>query len=64
MASCTAYHPRTYVREQLLADFANVRVVADESPERGLLQDPYVARRPLRAARLRPRRSACGDRPG
>jgi SAM-dependent methyltransferase len=59
---CTAYHPRTYVREQLLADFANVRFVEDESADRGLLQDPYVARRPSRAARLRPRRSACGGR--
>jgi SAM-dependent methyltransferase len=57
---CTAYHPRTYVRERLLADFANVRVVEDHSREPALLQDPYVARRPLRGARLRPRRSACG----
>jgi SAM-dependent methyltransferase len=56
---CTAYHPRAYVRERLLADFANVRVVGEESPERALLQDGYVARRPLRG-RLRPRRSACG----
>ena len=60
---CTVYHPRAYVREELLSDFANVRVVEDESPEPALLQDPYIARRPLRGPRLRPRRSACGARP-
>jgi SAM-dependent methyltransferase len=59
---CTAYHPRAYVRERLLADFANVRALGAESPERALLQDGYVARRPVRGARLRPRRSACEGR--
>ena len=51
----------TFAR-RLLADFTNVRVVEEESAERALLQDGYVARRPLRAARLRPRRSACAGR--
>jgi SAM-dependent methyltransferase len=60
---CTAYHPREYVRGRLLAEFTNVRVVEDDDPsKRALLQDGYVARRPLRGTRLRQRRSVCGGR--
>jgi SAM-dependent methyltransferase len=42
---CTAYHPRSYVTQRLLGDFADVGVVDLGSPELVLMQDAYVARR-------------------
>ncbi len=44
---CSAYHPRPYVTEHLLAEFADVRAFEFGSPEWPLLQDAYIARRPL-----------------
>ncbi|HWB70560.1 MAG TPA: methyltransferase domain-containing protein [Solirubrobacterales bacterium] len=43
---CTAYHPRSYVTERLLADFTDVKPFEFGSPEAVLLQDAYIARRP------------------
>ncbi|HET6997719.1 MAG TPA: class I SAM-dependent methyltransferase [Solirubrobacterales bacterium] len=42
---CTAYHPRPYVTDSLLADFTDVRSFDLGSPELALLQDAYIARR-------------------
>ena len=42
---CTAYHPRPYVTDSLLADFDDVRGFDLGSPGLALLQDAYIARR-------------------
>jgi SAM-dependent methyltransferase len=42
---CTAYHPRSYVTEHLLPDFASVDSFDLGSPDEVLLQDAYIARR-------------------
>jgi SAM-dependent methyltransferase len=44
---CTAYHPRPYVTGTLLAGFADVAGFDLGSAEMALLQDAYIARRPL-----------------
>lgn len=44
---CSAYHPRSYVTDRLLAGFTDVRAFEFGSPEWPLLQDAYIARRPL-----------------
>jgi SAM-dependent methyltransferase len=44
---CSAYHPRPYVTGHLLADFSEARAFELGSPEWPLLQDAYIARRPL-----------------
>lgn len=41
---CTAYHPRRYVSERLLADFATVDAFDLGSSELVLMQDAYIAR--------------------
>jgi SAM-dependent methyltransferase len=41
---CTVYHPRSYVEEQLLADFSEVRRFDLGSPSQVVLQDAYLAR--------------------
>ena len=41
---CTVYHPRPYVIETLLADFASVRRFDLGSAEQPVLQDAYLAR--------------------
>jgi len=43
--ACTAYHPRRYVTERLLGDFAAVDVFDLGSPELVVMQDAYIARR-------------------
>jgi SAM-dependent methyltransferase len=43
---CTAYHPRRYVTERLLADFADVAPFDLGTPELRVFQDAYLARRP------------------
>jgi SAM-dependent methyltransferase len=43
---CTAYHPRSYVTDRLLADFVDVRAFDLGSGERTLSQEAYIARRP------------------
>jgi SAM-dependent methyltransferase len=43
---CTAYHPRRYVAESLLAGFEDVHPFDLGSPNQALLQDAYIARRP------------------
>ncbi|HET8862789.1 MAG TPA: class I SAM-dependent methyltransferase [Solirubrobacterales bacterium] len=42
--ACTAYHPRPYVTDSLLADFADVTVFDLGSPELPVMQDAYIAR--------------------
>jgi SAM-dependent methyltransferase len=42
---CTAYHPRRYVTERLLADFTAVDAFDLGSPKLLILQDAYLARR-------------------
>lgn len=42
--SCTAYHPRPYVTDSLLTDFADVTEFALGSPQLPVMQDAYVAR--------------------
>jgi len=42
---CTAYHPRRYVTEHLLADFVEVSNFDLGSPQLALMQDAYIARR-------------------
>jgi SAM-dependent methyltransferase len=44
---CTAYHPRSYVTEHLLTDFTDVKPFDFGSPDAVLLQDAYIARRPI-----------------
>jgi SAM-dependent methyltransferase len=44
---CTAYHPRAYVTGYLLAAFTEVRAFELGSPRWPLLQDAYIARRPI-----------------
>lgn len=44
---CTAYHPRSYVIEHLLKDFTDVKPFELGSAEAAILQDAYLARRPL-----------------
>jgi SAM-dependent methyltransferase len=44
---CTAYHPRPYVTGHLLAGFTDVRAFDFGSPELPLMQDAYIARRPI-----------------
>jgi SAM-dependent methyltransferase len=41
---CTAYHPRRYVRERLLGDFAAIEPFDLGGPELVMRQDAYVAR--------------------
>lgn len=41
---CTAYHPRSYVSQHLLADFTDVRRFQLGSPDVVLMQDAYIAR--------------------
>jgi SAM-dependent methyltransferase len=48
---CTAYHPRPYVTGRLLDGFDDVDVVDLGSPRPVLLQDTYIARRPVDGAR-------------
>ncbi|HEY1285176.1 MAG TPA: class I SAM-dependent methyltransferase [Solirubrobacterales bacterium] len=43
---CTAYHPESFVRDDLLADFAEVRRFELGSPELVMSQDAYLARVP------------------
>jgi SAM-dependent methyltransferase len=47
---CSAYHPRPYVTDRLLAGFDDVRGFELGSPEWPLLQDAYIARRPVESA--------------
>jgi len=47
---CTVYHPRAHVTGGLLADFAEVRRFDLGSAAQAVLQDAYIARRPLSAA--------------
>jgi len=42
---CTAYHPRTYVTDTLLAEFSDVESFELGTPDLALLQDAYIARR-------------------
>ncbi len=42
---CTAYHPRSYVTQRLMGDFADVGVVDLGSSQLALMQDAYLARR-------------------
>jgi SAM-dependent methyltransferase len=42
---CTAYHPRNYVNETLLAGFTDVTGFDLGTPDLAVLQDAYVARR-------------------
>jgi SAM-dependent methyltransferase len=44
--ACTAYHPRRYVTERLLMDFAEVDAFDLGSPDLVVLQDAYIAHRP------------------
>lgn len=41
---CTVYHPRSYVTDTLLSDFAEVRRFDLGSPAQRVLQDAYLAR--------------------
>jgi len=41
---CTVYHPRSYVEEELLASFSEVRRFDLGSPSQVVLQDAYLAR--------------------
>jgi SAM-dependent methyltransferase len=45
--ACTAYHPSDYVTSHLLADFADVERFDLGSPEQPVLQDAYIAVRPM-----------------
>jgi len=42
---CTAYHPRSYVEDSLLAGFSQVHEFRLGAPKMPLMQDAYVARR-------------------
>ena len=42
---CTAYHPRDYVTDTLLAQFSDVEAFELGTPDLALLQDAYIARR-------------------
>ena len=44
---CTVYHPRSYVSETLLGDFAEVRRFDLGSVAQSVLQDAYIARVPI-----------------
>ncbi len=48
--TCTAYHPRAFITESLLTDFADVDLFDLGSPELPVIQDAYIARRPLEGA--------------
>jgi SAM-dependent methyltransferase len=50
---CTVYHPAAYVTGSLLADFEAVRGFDLGAPELPVLQDAYIARRPLGDTRPR-----------
>lgn len=51
---CTVYHPHSYVTENLLAGFCDVRRFDLGSAEQPILQDGYLARRKKVIARLTP----------
>ena len=43
---CTAYHPRSYVTGELLAEFSDVEPFSFGAWDAALVQDAYIARRP------------------
>jgi len=43
---CTAYHPRSYVTDELLAGFSDVQPFSFGAWDAALVQDAYIARRP------------------
>jgi SAM-dependent methyltransferase len=49
--ACTAYHPHGYVTSSLLSDFDDVKRFDLGSPQLPVLQDAYIARRPVEGTR-------------